>query len=650
MKPKTISDLMSREVVTVAPGTRLFDAIATMSEQGISCIVISVGNRPLGIITERDVVHLLNGDTLDETMCVEQKMTPSPITISGGCDHREAYSLFVENKVRHLIVVDGDGCIIGVLTEADFITNLDIEYFLEFRGVATVMSSRVITLGRRARLAQAVRLMAEKSISCLVVEEGRRAVGLITERDIVRFARDRDEHLATPLEEVMSQPVQFIDWSASMHDAVNVMNERKIRRLIVSGGDGEVAGIVTRSDVVKGLQTRYITFLKEMIQEKEARLNETVRRLDERVVLDNILRTSTDMAIIATDLDTCITYSNPMAEELVGRMGWEMEGLPLTELDSPRLPSAERMRESIERIETGRQLHFEFEVEGTPQVMELRLSGIWDSDQTLVGYVLMVMDISVRKREEAASKRLLEDNRRLVSKVLAIQEDERRALARELHDELGQMLGAIAMDASLLGQRCAQGGQGGEEALFAEVGEGAERINQSVLRVTESLRRVLRRLRPETLDQLGVRGAIEEVVEEWCARYREIECRFTVKGELYELDEHANITLYRVVQEALNNIAKHAQASRVSIELREEAPKGDTPRYVFLTVMDDGVGFESGAVESGFGHLGMRERVVAEGGVLELTSAPGHGTTLLLMIPVRGQTGPVEAGRGGVVQ
>jgi signal transduction histidine kinase len=138
----------------------------------------------------------------------------------------------------------------------------------------------------------------------------------------------------------------------------------------------------------------------------------------------------------------------------------------------------------------------------------------------------------------------------------------------------------------------------------------------------------MQRLRPSVLDDLGLVAALEEETEAWQARHPNIDCSFTKNGELMGLGERVNISLYRIVQESLTNIAKHAAATRVHLHLvcRQQD--------VALNIEDNGCGMDINKPGRGLGLIGMRERVEALDGTLTVNSSPGQGVAISVRIPL----------------
>ncbi len=235
-------------------------------------------------------------------------------------------------------------------------------------------------------------------------------------------------------------------------------------------------------------------------------------------------------------------------------------------------------------------------------------------------YVADITEVTLMQTELAGA---LEDNRRLSQRSMQVQEEERRNLARELHDELGQSLNAIKVDAVTIRDRS-------ENA--AEVQRSAKAIIEVSGQVYDVVRSLMQRLRPVALDELGLRSAVEYGVEQWQRRHPQVRCSFMAEGELDDLSEQMNITLYRLAQECLTNVAKHAQATRVVISLaRRVESDGEEVRFSFE---DNGLGFDPGVRRQGLGLVGLRERVEALKGNFDLQSAPGQGARIRAAIPV----------------
>jgi two-component system sensor histidine kinase UhpB len=203
-------------------------------------------------------------------------------------------------------------------------------------------------------------------------------------------------------------------------------------------------------------------------------------------------------------------------------------------------------------------------------------------------------------------------------------EEERTNIARDLHDELGQVLTALKIDVSMLKRGVLSGKpMSGIEAEFKSITDLIDRITQSVKRIS-------RGLRPEALEDLGIVEAIRYQVQEFGKR-NNVECEVQLPSTPPFIDSTVSIILFRIVQEALTNIMRHAQASfvRVLLEIRDDV--------LVLNVQDDGVGISSREIESSksLGLIGLRERIRSLKGKFSISGSPGGGTAITVILPLR---------------
>lgn len=208
-----------------------------------------------------------------------------------------------------------------------------------------------------------------------------------------------------------------------------------------------------------------------------------------------------------------------------------------------------------------------------------------------------------------------EENDRLKHRALLIQEEERRHLARELHDEMGQSISAIKAMAFSIAERTRE--------LDGMSAEGAGRIGVICNQVSGHVRRLMGRLRPALLDELGLVPALQAMIDEWNNTHSDTFCSFRVNGSFVALDPARQIGLYRIVQEALTNVAKHATAERVDVQLWRDAG-------YHLSIRDNGQGYDMTQVRPGMGLTGIRERCEALHGHCMLASTPGDGTRIMV--------------------
>jgi len=264
--------------------------------------------------------------------------------------------------------------------------------------------------------------------------------------------------------------------------------------------------------------------------------------------------------------------------------------------------------------------------DGEYRWFSVRAEPVLDAEGVVTKWIGSATDIHSEKMAYQEVERLVihrtGERDSLRRQLASVEEDERRRLARDLHDQLGQHLTAFSLNIAEANRLLDEGKS--IKPRLAQL-ELLARI------MTRDARYLALELRPPELDDAGLEGALETYVEQW----RE---RFDVRAELSVTGIHASLAipneistaLYRIAQEALTNIAKHARAEHVDITLRRD---GDRLR---LAIADDGVGFDPSEPSAGFGLVGMSERVALVGGTLEIDAGQGGGVRLEATFPIAG--------------
>jgi PAS domain S-box-containing protein len=258
---------------------------------------------------------------------------------------------------------------------------------------------------------------------------------------------------------------------------------------------------------------------------------------------------------------------------------------------------------------------------------EISIQALRGPDGAIRRFISIFSDITERKRNEeellkhqqrlqASEARL----RELAAFLQTVREEERTRIARELHDELGQALTALRLDLGWLRGKCGSLGAPAAE----RVSSAFSVVEQSIV----SLRRISEDLRPAMLDSLGLAAAVEHHVTQFEQRSG-IKCRLTMNREEFDLDGSVATAVFRIVQEALTNVARHAQATEVSVSLNE------TDEGIELAVTDNGRGLAATENKKTFGLLGMRERITILGGSFDIVSQPGQGTRISCRLPLQ---------------
>ena len=326
---------------------------------------------------------------------------------------------------------------------------------------------------------------------------------------------------------------------------------------------------------------------------------------------------------VVIDTSGRVTYVNAEAQRLFGASAAALIGQSALEFVAP--DSQPLARRHLAALQSGRyaQRGAELQIlrfDGSRRTVESTTATVVDHGETSV--IMVLRDITELRRMEAELARSHEDLQRLVASQHEVLETERRRIARELHDDLQQTLAAIKIDLAALTAQV-QARPGGEAAL-----RSARTLADQAI---ESTRRIIGDLRPQILDDLGLVAALQVLASQFEQRTA-ITCALDADEEALEglLSPQAATTLFRIVQEALNNAARHSRAERVAIELDAQ------PQGLVLRVRDDGIGMpeaerrRAGAV----GLIGMHERARMLQGTLEVTPATPHGTVVQVSVPV----------------
>jgi signal transduction histidine kinase len=233
----------------------------------------------------------------------------------------------------------------------------------------------------------------------------------------------------------------------------------------------------------------------------------------------------------------------------------------------------------------------------------------------------IMIDISSRKKAEEALNERTEQLVDLSTHLQNVREDERLNIAREIHDELGQQLTGLKMDIAWLMKKT----EHQDPAIKAKFNDTLSLVDATV----RSIRRIATELRPSIIDDLGLNAAMEWLVSEFNSR-QHIDIRYEIDFDDKNINPDISIGLFRILQESLTNIARHANAKTALITIEKLK---DTAR---LTIQDDGIGFDTTVKQNkvSFGLLGIKERTGMMHGECSIVSAPGKGTTIEVKIPL----------------
>lgn len=327
--------------------------------------------------------------------------------------------------------------------------------------------------------------------------------------------------------------------------------------------------------------------------------------------------------IYELDKDDKFRFTNQVGFDTFGYDQQDIDaGINFYQLFIPE--EREKLNRNIQRIYNGS------EVEGH-EYTALRKNGttfqalIYSSpivyNEKPVGLRGVVIDITDRKQVEQDLKDSRDQFRNLSAHLQSVREEERSYIAREIHDELGQALTALKMDLIWMNKRLTPG--------QIEIAEKIDSMFNLMDKTIQTIRRISTDLRPGLLDDLGLTAALEWYCEDFQNRTG-IKCNLRIKPAEMEIDQERSIAIFRIFQETLTNVARHAQANEVKADLRIKN------HDFVMKIIDNGIGISDAQVNDpqNLGLVGLRERVYPWNGRIEIKGRPNKGTTVLVWIPL----------------
>lgn len=329
-------------------------------------------------------------------------------------------------------------------------------------------------------------------------------------------------------------------------------------------------------------------------------------------------------AIVIHDLQSKISFWNASAEKIFGYASIEILGKSAYVL-TPKAQESE-LRKNFQLIHKGKNIHnIETQrIKKNGEVIDVAISSsplVDPITNEIIGDICSMRDISEKKIAEE-SKLKLEENRKFTQLIQSHIEDERRSLARELHDELGQYVSAIKIFASNISNKA--------KKLSPDIEKNADSVISAANQIYDGMHSIIKQLRPSSLDNLGLAETLKDTVNTWQKQYQDLKIHLSIKGDLSHLNETLNINIYRIIQEAMNNVLKHSKAKVIEIDLVLNK-RG----LLELNFKDDGQGMDFKKVDQtkNFGILGMQERIQSLNGSFELISKKNQGTQIFITVP-----------------
>lgn len=439
----------------------------------------------------------------------------------------------------------------------------------------------------------------------------------VNQAAIARYGYSRDEFLQMNLRDI--RPPEDIPLLLD-HLRTNLENGRAIESIGVwrhLKKDGSLILVeVTRSRIRFNGRLAWMAMLQDVterrrleqaLRESEERFSLFMRHLPAIVVMKN---TSGEFVYVNRAGET---LSHTPAQEWIGRT---VDNFLPPEVTAPLKAADRRVIETGESFETVEVIP---RPDGVHHYQAIRFP-IRDIDGRVILVGTVTLDITERKRAEESVERGREELRALAASLMTAQEDERRRISRDLHDDLTQRLALLSFDVG---------------SLIAKLPRSSDQIKEQlrilqgrVVEASEGVRHIAYQLHPSILDDLGLEVALRSLCEEFGQR-EAVPVRYATGGEATAIPQQVASCLYRVAQEGLRNVSKHARAAEVSVTLR------CNPGLVRLSILDTGAGFNpDAAAGQGLGFISMKERVRLVGGCLAIDSQPGAGTRITVSVPL----------------
>jgi PAS domain S-box-containing protein len=382
--------------------------------------------------------------------------------------------------------------------------------------------------------------------------------------------------------------------------------------------------------ILKPIKNEELSIAIEMALSKHAgdkegmKIERTLKETEERhrLMVENM-----NEGIALIDKRGEITYINDKFLKARGYERNQAEGRPLTdflEQKSSRVFQS-HLRQMRKGVRSSCELVWKTE-KSSPIHTIVSPTPIFGERGAFRGAILVITDITERRQVEEELNRSREELRNLYQHLHSVREQESKRIAREIHDELGQVLTALKMDLSWLLNHLP------DHLEYKNfVHDKTQTMMKLIDKTIHTVQKISAELRPGLLDDLGLLPAIEWQAQDFQSR-TEIRCQFQFRGTDLKVDPDCATSLFRILQEALTNIVRHAGASLVKISLREDTGT------IELSISDDGRGITQAQIHSpeSLGIIGMRERLRPFGGELRLSGIPGKGTTVKVRVPKRG--------------
>lgn len=407
---------------------------------------------------------------------------------------------------------------------------------------------------------------------------------------------------------------------SGIHAVINSNKNNWSDEYLYRKANGEYAYILDRGIVIRDENGKGIRMIGAMHDNTIKRKEEEQLKLYESVI------TNTKDSVLITEAEPIddegprIVYVNDSFIAMTGYSREEIMGKTLRILQGPKTDRKElaRLKDAIKKYEPCNIEVINYKKNGEEFWVNLSIVPVANEKDRYTHFIAIERDATERKMAEEELKRKNDELKRLSTYLQNIREEERKYMAREIHDEMGQLATALKIDVDWLSIKLT--------GLDVAANKRIEHANKTIEVLISTVRKIASSLRPSVLDDFGLNAALK-----WhCAEFQNlngIQCSFEPGFDDANLSMHTKTELFRIAQESLTNVMRHAQASSVLVFTRED----ENSQY--LVIMDNGKGFDSGQRKNTLGLIGLRERALSMQGTLEIESSASQGTTVRAVIP-----------------
>lgn len=391
-----IERIAQPDILACTADVSIAEAAKRMNAARRSSILVMEAGRAVGIWTEHDAlaIDLSEPNTLQRSIA---EVMHAPVkTLHYRCTLGEAAMRFREAGVRHFLVVDDSGSHIGMITQSDVVNNQGIEYYVLLREVSTIVKLAPLIVPGTLSLNDAARKMRKQRLDALVVAGEHDMLGILTERDMIRFISDGQPH--GEVWDVASKPLITVTADSSLYNARNVFTEYHIRHLGVTAKNGDLLGLIAYSDILESIEYAYVQELQKAVQEREETLNLSNRRLR---LAERVFETTFE-GIMVTDANSLIESVNPAFTKITGYELHEVLGKKPDILSSGRHDPEYYRKMQLELTQNG---CWQGEIwnrrkDGEIYPEWLSISVVKNKEGEITNYVAIFSDITERKASE----------------------------------------------------------------------------------------------------------------------------------------------------------------------------------------------------------------------------------------------------------